>query len=243
MTRDDWLGFVKLIKTVDELTVGKERTDSSIAMMFKLLQDYPFEKIQEALMFHVKRCKFMVQVADIVRAIDGDEDDKSLVAWRIFRRAMDRHGFWRSVRFPEPAYHYATELMGGWMRVCEEWRDLSEKDVEFRGRDWRRLYLAGLAKSAWHSGNGRMKVQPHLQGFHEWNNRGGGYLDFIPPVWEISPGTEPDRLAIQSHSTKEIGDGKSKGNHGVSAVSEDMLPHASGGRVRVQVSPDEDVEV
>ncbi len=209
MTRDDWPNFVKLVSTVDELTVGKERTSAAIGMMFKILQPYPFEHVYEVFMTHVKRSKFMIQVADVIKAIDGDEDDKSLVAWRVFRRAMDRHGFWRSVQFSEPAYHYATELLGGWMRVCEEWGQLTEKELEFRGKDWRRLYLAGLSKSSWDGGNGKAKVQPHLQGFHEWNNRGGGFTEFIPPVWQIGEGVEPDKLAINVPQAKgELSDGK-----------------------------------
>ena len=134
--------------------------------------------------YHMKE-----SLADIIREIEGDSGDKSFVAWRIFLKGYERHGFWESIRFPDPAYHYAIEMMGGWMRLCEELNQLqTSRDLEFRSKDWRRLYEIGLTKATWGDEPGKIKVPAYCTGYHEWNNMSGGFLEFIPPVLEIGTG-------------------------------------------------------
>ena len=189
MTRDDWKGFCKLIQAADEVTAGKERSKEAMGLMFRILEDHPLEEISRAVQAHIKRNKFAVQLADIIREIEGDSGDKSFVAWRIFLKGYERHGFWESIRFPDPAYHYAIEMMGGWMRLCEELNQLqTSRDLEFRSKDWRRLYEIGLTKATWGDEPGKIKVPAYCTGYHEWNNRSGGFLEFIPPVLEIGTG-------------------------------------------------------
>lgn len=184
----DWKRFVQSVAMIDQVTAGKPRTKEAFSTMFKLLEDYTFEDISRALEGHARTNKFLVQPADIISIIEGDIADKSLVAWRVFLKSMEHHGFYSSVRFPDPAYHYAIDLLGGWMRLCEEWHGMTDKEIEFRGKDWRKLYEIGVRKASWDGRDGTVKVPPYFKGFHEWNNRSGGFLEFVPKVVQIGTG-------------------------------------------------------
>lgn len=188
MRKSDWPKFVKLIEGADQVTAGQERTEEGLSFMFTALSDYPYETIFRAVMSCAKKSRFHPQLAEIIQEIDGDISDKSLIAWRIFLRAMERHGFWGSVRFPDPAYHYAIDMMGGWMRICESWHTLTDKELEFRGKEWRKLYEAGLSRASWDGKGGTVMIPSYFPGYHEWNNKAAGYLEFVPPVIEIGSG-------------------------------------------------------
>ncbi len=189
MDRNDWGPFCKLLKAADELTAGKPRSGEAVGLMFRILEEFTIDEVSKAIKEHIRTCKFAVQPADIFRILQGSAEEKSTVAWRVFLRALDRFGYYTSVRFPDPAYHYAIEHLGGWIRLGESWHILSEKEIEFRGREWRRLYEIGLRVASWTGEDGRLCVPPYFPGYHEWHNKSGGYLEHVPPVVDISDGS------------------------------------------------------
>lgn len=198
----DWEAFCKLIEAADEISAGKQRSEAALSLMFAVLKQHAFADISRAVSEHIRSCKFQVQPADITRYIEGSVEEKSAIAWRYFLRSLDQYGPYTSVRFPDPAYHFVIEALGGWIQVGESWHLLSEKEIEFRGREWRKLYEVGLRKASWEAIPGKTQVPKYFPGIHEKNNIQGEYLEFIPPVIEATTGEllERDTLALGGKS-------------------------------------------
>jgi hypothetical protein len=193
MTKDrDWKAFCMLIKAADEVTVGKARSGAALTLMFRAMEEFEFAQIEAAIEEHIRHNKFAPTPADITRLISGSPEDKSAVAWRFFLRALEQHGFYDSVRFPDPAYHYAIIQLGGWERIGAEYHELTDKELQFREKGWRQLYEIGLRVAAWDEIPGKYHVPEYLAGFYERDNVSKGLENFIPPVVELESGTAID---------------------------------------------------
>jgi hypothetical protein len=198
----DWGAFCDLIHAADEIAVNtKPRSEAALALMFGALKRFEFGAVCDAISQHVNESRFAVTPADITRIIVGSPEELSLKAWHVFLQAVDRYGYYDSVRFPDPAYHYAVQHLGGWERLCEELHCLSDKELQFRGRDWQRLYERGLRCASWSGEIGKEHVPSYLQGFFERDNRDRGFPEFVPMAIDIAscemvalPVT--DRLAV-----------------------------------------------
>ena len=188
MRKDDWGAFSALIRTADELTLGKPRSGEAIGLLFQVLLDYELADVRNAVSQHMKESKFAVTPSDIISRIDGDKEDLSAVAWRLFLRAIDRWGYYDSVRFPDPAYHYVIEQLGGWLKLSTDYHELTDKEIEFRRKEWVRLYEIGLRVASWNNEPGKVMVPGILHGFHELNNSTLGRLDMLSRVISISTG-------------------------------------------------------
>ena len=200
----DWKAFCGLIKAADEMTTGKSRSAAALSLMFDVLARYGLEEVKDAVRACIEKNKFLVTPADIVRHIDGDPHEKSAAAWRLFLRAFERYCYFDSVRFPEPAFHYVIEQYGGWVKLCEEWRYLTSKELEFREKDWRTLFEVGSRVASWDERPGKIKVFPYQVGFFEINNRAGGYDAFIPDVYDVSTGTMIPRETLAAGQARSI---------------------------------------
>ena len=194
----DWQAFCDIIRASDEVTAGRTRNVLALGMMFRVLERYSLADIARAVDEHIRRNKFAVTPADIIQTLEGDSADRAAVAWTSFLRALDRYGYYDSVRFPEPAYHYVVQQLGGWERLSHEWHDLTERDLQFRRSEWCRLYEVGLRVASWNGDPGKVAVPRYLCGYYERDNREGGYLDFIPEVVEVATGNRIDRNALES---------------------------------------------
>lgn len=196
MTKADWGAFSALIKTSDELTLGKPRSSEAIALFFNILLGRKLEDIRRAVSQHMTESKFAITPADIMTRIDGSKEDLAVLGWRMFLKAWERYGIYASVRFPHPAYHYAIEQYGGWVKLLTEWRDLQEEELHFRAKEWQRLYGIGLKCASWRSEHGKVKVLSHLAGLHEIQNCAGGYLQHLPDVIAVDTGEAVGRGAL-----------------------------------------------
>lgn len=193
----DWKGFCELIRASDEITAGKPRSAAALGMMFKVLENYSLEDISRAVSAHVRACKFAVMPADIVRQIDGSPEEKAAVAWREFLRALDRYGYYDSVQFPDPAFHYAIIQLGGWERIGLDWHSLTPRETEFRGKEFRQLYETGMRVASWTSEPGKTRVPRYLRGFYENDNSGKGYVQHIPAIINVMNGEKTRQQALQ----------------------------------------------
>lgn len=200
----DWQAFCDIIRASDEVTAGKTRNVLALGMMFRVLERYSLEDIVKAVDEHIRTNKFAVTPADIIRHLDGSPDDKSTAAWRTFLRTMERYGYYDSVRFPDPAFHYVVEQLGGWERIGHEWHQLTEREIEFRRKEWVHLYEIGLRVASWGGETGKVSVPKYLCGFYERDNREGGHLDFIPDVVDVATGNRIDRHALESQAPDNI---------------------------------------
>ena len=76
--------------------------------------------------------------ADVIAAIEGSAQDRSLRAWHAALDALHSIGTYHSVDLGDAAAHYAIDRMGGW----QEFGQWNEEDRPFRERQFRELYEA-----------------------------------------------------------------------------------------------------
>lgn len=200
--KTEFLEFAKLMAFAAEMTAGgKVMSEGAGRLMFTLLrEDLTLDEIKTGILAHLKSSngRFMPTIADIRGQAKGTEDERGQLAWRFFRKTLENHGYYDSVRFPHPAYHYAIEQLGGWTRIGQEWHSLSEKELEFRGKDFIRLYLVGERIASWRAEHGKVKVQPYLAGFFEMDNMAKKLVQAIPPVIDAVTGNEMDRQELEN---------------------------------------------
>lgn len=209
MESADWTQFLSLVREADEAVGARSvRGDKAIALMFSSIAEYSLDEVREAVIkFLRKSDRKVITAADIVSAIDGDVKIRSAVAWRLFLSAVRRYGYFRSVRFPNPAYHYVISQIGGderrgWQHVCDNYRDLSEHELSFLEKDWRELYEVGLYVATWGDEIGKIKVLMYLPGYGE-NKRIAGSHEVI----DVSSGKVLQRDALTAPSeSRAIGD-------------------------------------
>lgn len=199
MTQADWKMFMELVQAVDETTCGKPRSENAMKIMFSALMPFDLEQVRKALMqFAVsQKLNVMAKPADIISALTGDSSERSAIAWREFLRVVQIYGYYDSVRFSHPAFHYVVEQLGGWERVSQEYMRMSESDLHFREKGFRELFELGLKHATWDN------VRPYLAGFYENDNRSKGLTEYAPPIIEASTGQKLDRLALMDRVTSK----------------------------------------
>ena len=147
MHQQDFNAFNKLMKRAANLTAmpnGKDPQSVSLAL-FEALSEYPFEAVARAVGEHCKTQRFFPMLADIRDLIDGTPEEQAAEAWGVVLDARRRYRAWRGVRFPNPAFHYAIRIMGGWESLC----NVTDEELYWRGKDFRELYITGMRKARW----------------------------------------------------------------------------------------------
>lgn len=209
--RRDWNAFCDLMRTADEVAVNtKPRSEAALALMFGVLRRFGFDDVRDAVSRHVSESRFAVTPSDIVRLIDGSPDERSQAAWRLFLRAVERHGYYDSVRFPGPAYHYAIQQLGGWERLCGELSGLTDRELQFRAKDWRQLYETGERVASWDGEGGKARVPAYLRGFYERDCREKGLPAFVPAAFDAETGEPlalPSGVDASGEVVMSLGDG------------------------------------
>ena len=190
----DWGPFCALMKTAANVCATEPKDRDALGMMFLILSPYTIEQVKTAVFqhFRTKEGKWFPTTAHIIGLIDGNEDDRAEIAWRTFRRAVERLGGYESVRFPNSAYHYAIRELGGWQRINGDFMNMTEKDLEFWGKTFKKLYLIGERNASWDN------VPGYFPGLFETQNTLHGYKQFVPPVLEVTTGKKLDREALSA---------------------------------------------
>lgn len=167
--------------------------------MFSVLARFEFKDIQRAVQLHLNGSegKFFPTPSHIINILEGEPEDRSEVAWREFRRAVEKYGPYESVRFPKPAFHYAIKMLGGWLRVNQNIGEMTEKDIEFFGKDFKRLYTVGEQQATW------ANVPSYFPGEFERHNCGvDAFNEFVPDVYLVDSGKKIKRNELQSGTRK-----------------------------------------
>jgi len=168
MRKQDWPKFRELMAHAANLTAmpNGKNIENVAASYFAELERYPLEAVAGAVRGYCRANRFFPALADIVTAIEGPEEDRAALAWASVLRAMSRWGYYDSVRFPDPAIHYAIAQMGGWMHLCATLRNDTEP---FRRKDFAGYYATGRRLGA------GAKPAPYLMGAHEADGRTRGF--------------------------------------------------------------------
>lgn len=103
--------------------------------------------------------------ADWIKAIEGDNETKSLVAWTEVKTAIRQVGQYESVKFTDALIHDVIQEMGGWIFLCQQ----SERELIFLQKEFERRYRMNRALKKLTKGprylTGQIEHQNSLNGF------------------------------------------------------------------------------
>ena len=180
----DWKRFADVVNTSDAVMCATEkRSELALAMMFEVLTDYSFEEVSRAVLHHMKTSVYPIKPADIVGYIDGDNDSRARKAWNTLLKAVHRYGGGTSVYFDDPAIHYVLQETGDWISFNDMLSSIQEKEVEFRFKPFKEVYLEGVKCASFVAAAGKYKVKPYFLGRYDRENQANGYMGRVkPPV-------------------------------------------------------------
>ena len=112
------------------------------ASYFAELGQYTLETVTAAVRRHCRSEKFFPALADVVKGIEGDMTERAAMAWAELDAAALKFGGDRSVRFSDPATHYAVQKMRGWESLG--WR-VKDGDTWLK-KDFETYFLAGVKR-------------------------------------------------------------------------------------------------
>jgi len=168
--------FAACLKVAADLYGRAPLSKEAVKAFALLLQDFSMAEIKRALEEHMGHSPYMPKPSDIRKHIEGTDEDQAAAAWASVLKAMRKWGYYDSVRFPDPAIHYAISQMGGWIRLCATITDDTEP---FRKKDFAGYYAMGK--------HTRENIPPYLAGQHEAGNRMHGHA--LPrQVWDVRTG-------------------------------------------------------
>ena len=140
---------------------------------WEALKDYEDDIVHDALAKGTKyHWRFFPKPPEIVQLIEGNTDDKVLMAWEMLGRAIENVGHSSSIKFSDPVIHSIIDLWGGWIKVC----NMDARDFKFMRKDFNSLYRIYSQRDG---------HPAYLIGEHEMNNRQGGSLKFIDVPHEV----------------------------------------------------------
>ncbi|MBA3590355.1 DUF6475 domain-containing protein [Methylibium sp.] len=125
MQRDDYKRFAMSLTAMSEL-YGKSISEGAQLLWWRSLERFDIEQVEKAFEQAVQNPEsgqFMPKPADLIRAMQGTQTDRSLIAWGKALDAMQRVGAYTSVCFDDPAIHAAIEDIGGWPKLCRSTHD------------------------------------------------------------------------------------------------------------------------
>lgn len=169
MRQQDHDAFQKLMDRAAIVTVlqnGRDFDDLKTAL-FLALQEYTLEQVTRAVAEHCRSSRFFPMLADIVTHIEGNVEDRAVLAWSLVRKSIRRYGTGRNIRFPHPAIHYALDKMGGWWTLN---RLLDYDNEPFKFREFVRFYRLGEKYASWGNEYGKETVLPYLPSEYDGGN-------------------------------------------------------------------------
>ena len=108
--------------------------------------------------------QFMPKPADIIRMLEGSNQNQAAIAWSKVMEAIGRVGPYRDVVFDDAIIHRAISDMGGWINIC----GMTDDDVPFRGNEFEKRYQGYSARNILPD---HVNVLPGLSNLH--NNAEG----------------------------------------------------------------------
>ena len=120
MTAEDKRAFWTLVKGVHSF-YSQDVSEFAAQVWWNAMQGYSIDQVRRAFDKHAadpKSGQFMPKPADLIRVLDGTQDDRAALAWSKVLSAIQRVGAYATVVFDEGAIHAAIEDLGGWPKAC-----------------------------------------------------------------------------------------------------------------------------
>lgn len=131
---DNQQEFMTKLLELGEL-YDKELTNSTIRLYWRTLKDFTDQQVQQALDQSMRTHKFMPKPSELWELINGSASEIALDEWGRVLNHMRKNGRFGGDKLP-PAVLSVVNQLGGWEYLCT----LTHKDLEFKGRDFNKIY-------------------------------------------------------------------------------------------------------
>jgi hypothetical protein len=166
MQDDQRMAFATLIS--DALAFYRQHaSDFALSVWWAACQPFDLEQVSAALTAHAmdpERGQFPPMPADIVRALQGTQTDRAMIAWGKVMEGMQRVGAYQSVAFDDPIVHAVVTDLGGWPLMCQVTID----ELPFLSRRFCDAYRAYARRPS-------VSYPRYLAGVSELENRRAGF--------------------------------------------------------------------
>lgn len=172
---------------------------------WRLLRGYPLSQIEQAIIGYCvspEGYKFMPKPGEIIGALQGKQNEQSLLAWVKVTKGIRQAGASKTVIFDDPLIHAVIADLGGWIRLCHS----TERELNFQRREFERLYACYLQRPL-------RKYPRQLTGITDTANAAAGYDWPQNPVLLGDPtqaalvyknGGKDNLLPVQTLSIRQI---------------------------------------
>lgn len=125
---NEWQEKVTFLITVLASTYGRQASPALLEGYLVGLAGLELQEVEQAIGMALRTCKFMPSPAEL-RELAGEmrPDDAAVLAWEIACEAVSQYGWYRSVRFEDPAITATIRSLGGWQKFCERCGGEEEK--------------------------------------------------------------------------------------------------------------------
>ena len=183
--------FLKNFAALAELW-GERLSKPKIELFWRALERYEDDDVAAGILEAARSCKYgFPKPADIIDFIEGSSDTKAALAWGQVLKAISDNGFYRSVRFYDPAIHTVLEALGGWMEISGK----TTTELKYLEAQFRRLFVY------YHK---RDNHSDHLIGYFEATNRSKGHLSAVPDVVNIALPDRPLKARAITDGLRQI---------------------------------------
>lgn len=99
----------------------QELTTFVCTVWWEAMESFELKQVSKAFSTHLmdpEHGKWLPKPSDVVRALQGTQSDRALIAWGKAMDAAARVGAYASVVFDDPLVHAVIEDLGGWPKFC-----------------------------------------------------------------------------------------------------------------------------
>lgn len=198
--------FCDFIVGVSELYSFK-LSEAVIEIYYDVLKEYEFDVVKKSIYELIKTSKFMPKPAEILEQINGNPDEKALIAWQKVMKAIETQGYYETVRFDDVVISACVKELGGWTWLCEQ----EKSQLAFIEKRFKDIYTL------------RSKVDTQdnglLIGSHDAKNANDGHFAYLSEEMTALVGKTQGN-AISAPKTAIDGDNDSIAKQNIDKIKE-----------------------
>ena len=105
--------FAELLTATAEV-FGKELSPIAINLYYDMLKDYSYDQINKAFNFVIRTHKYntLPKPAEIIEAIEGNSEEKALIAWSSVINTIRKYDYYESIEFEDKIIHSCILQLG-----------------------------------------------------------------------------------------------------------------------------------
>jgi len=165
--------ILEYLSTLAEIH-NKKLSEMITTVYLNIFEKYEYKQLESAFDSLLKTAKFFPKPVEIIEAIVGGKEDRSLTAWSKVISAVKKYGSYTSIDFSDPLIVRAITLIGGWSLIC----GTNSSEMVWTQKEFERIYKNLIASRF--SGKDTVVI-----GHIEASNRLNNYLDSIPATIKI----------------------------------------------------------